>query len=231
MVRRILNEEITKRVPEMMANGIDEESDEKTKTFPSDPNPRDAGTKEEMLTQLTKAVEAVDKTFIVTWDDHDDLTINGGDMLQVWITPLWEDNYKIVYMPRKEDRYFFTGLTWKQVLEFVKNNLDPKKHTAVEKARDKSWRNQEDQTDSPDKGLNQKDKPKHMTPDKLKAKNKEKRYVEDEVKEEKDLPDKPMREPGKTELQRDYKVNNPNTLTKKMSNSRLVAGKRKQTEL
>jgi len=224
MVRRILNEEISKRVPEMDNNGLNVDAKDKDKVFPSDPNSRDVDTKEEMQDQLAKAVKAVDKSFIVAWNDHDDLTINGGDMLYVWITPLWEDNYKIVYMPRNEDRYFFTGLNWKQVLDFVKNNLSQKTHTGVEKARDKSWRNREDQIPATDKGLNQKDKPKTMSTDKpfSKEKNKDKRYVEDQVTNEDDLPDKPMKEVEKFKKQDQHKVTTPVKLRRHKPNTKLT---------
>jgi len=224
MVRRILTEEIQKRVPEMNANGVDPAK--KDKTFSSDSNSRDTKTKEKMCDEMSKIVSDINKEWTVVWDDHDDLNINGGDMLRVWITPLWEDNFKIVFMPRLEDRYFFTGLTWEQVKEFVKDNLDQKNHhTGVEKARDKAWRNKEDQVKGPDKGLPQDDKPKTMSTDKpfTKEKNKEKRYVEDQTKKEEDLPNQPMKEVGDDfKKLRDHKVKDPVRLRKRTPDKKLV---------
>lgn len=196
LVRRILNEEITKRVPEMNGNGVDPEK--KNKTFSSDPNPRDTKSKDEMLDELQKAAKSVNPAYIAVWDDHDDLKIDGRDMGAVWITPLWEDNYKIVYMPRNEDRFFFTGLTWKQVLDFVKNNLDPEKtHTGVEKARDKAWRNQRAEDEGSPKGKPQQDKPKA------------KEASAEDMNEEEDNPDKPMRDVGDFKRQIDHKAKRP----------------------
>ena len=222
MVRRILKEEIEKRVPEMNGNGIDPEN--KTKIFASDPNSRDMVTKEKMVEELTKIVESIDKTWTVVWDDHDDITINGGDKMKVQITQLWEDNFKIIYYPRLEDRFFFIGLTWEQVKEFVKHNIDKPNHTGVEKARDKSWRNAKAQDQKVDKGLPQDNKPKVLSTDKpfTKEKNKEKRYVEDEVKNEKDLPHQPMREVDAPKKQTEHKVKDPVKLRKRLPDKKLV---------
>lgn len=221
LVRQILTEEISKRVPEMNANGIDPEK--KNKTFASDSNPRDSKTKEEMLDQITKAVNGVDKTWSVVWDDHDDISINGGDKLRVWITPLWEDNFKIVFMPRLEDRYFFTGLTWTQVLDFVKGNLSQTHHTAVEKARDKSWRNNEAKPQPADKGIPQQNKSKVLSTDNPfpKEKNKEKNYSEDQVKNKEDLPDQPMKEVGSFKRLSSYKVSSPVTQKKRVAKNKM----------
>jgi hypothetical protein len=196
LVRRILKEEIEKRVPEMDGNGLDQEK--KNKTFSSDPNSRDTKSKDDMLEELLKAVKAVDPAFIAVWDDHDDLKIDGRDLGAVWITPLWEDNFKIVYMPRNEDRFFFTGLNWKQVLDFVKNNLDPKKHTSVEQARDKAWRNQRSEDEGTPKGKPQQDKPKEKGAEKT-----------EDMNEEMDNPNKPMRPVGDFKRQVDHKAKRP----------------------
>lgn len=219
LVRRLLNEEVKKRVPEMTGNGID--SEKKNTTFSTDPNPRDTKSKESLEAELRKAVENVDKAFIVVWNDHDDLTVHAGDLLKLTITPLWEDTYKIVYMPRNEDRLFFTGLTWKQVLDFVKDNLDPKgQHTGVEKARDKAWRNREDQVKASDKGMPQGDKLsiKKVTD----TKNKEKDYNEKAVKREEDFPERPMKEVGDIKRQKDHKVKDPVKLRKRVPDKKLV---------
>jgi hypothetical protein len=218
LVRTILNEEIQKkRVPEMNGNGVNPDKSEKT--FSSDPNSRDSKTKEEMLSQIRKAVDGVDKSFTCVWDDHDDITINGRDKTSLKITPLWEDNYKLVYMPRNEDRLFFSGFTWKQVIDFVKNNLNQDEHTGVEKARDKSWRNSEDQTKS------EKDLPKGQ---KLKvktvgdSKNKEKDYNEKEVKNDADLPDAPLKEVDGFKRTSEYKVQDPVKLRKRNPDTKLI---------
>lgn len=223
MVRRILNEEIQKRVPEMNGNGVDPEK--KNKTFASDPNPRDTMTKDKMVEELAKIVEGIDKTWTVVWDDHDDITINGGDKMKVIISQLWEDNFKIIYYPRLEDRFFFTGLSWDQVKEFVKDNIDKQAHhTGVEKGRDKAWRNSQAEDQKVDKGLPQGDKPKVLSTDKpfTKEKNKDKRYVEDQVKDEKDLPDKPMREVDAPKKQTEHKTKDPVKLRKRTPDKKLV---------
>ena len=228
LVRRILNEEIQKRVPEM---GDPKSSAKDAKTFPSDSNPRDVKTKEELYAEITKIVKGINPAYTVVWDDHDDLTINGRDMLSVTITPLWEDNYRINLIVRNEDRFYFNKLNWKQVLEFVKDNVDKKNHhTGVEKARDKSWRDEKNVQPQPsEKGLPQKDKMPHKpftNEPPSKTSNKEKDFTEEQVKDEKDLPNQPMRDVKDGKLQRDHRPDNPNAQTKKMPHSKLVAKRR-----
>jgi hypothetical protein len=220
LVKRILQEEIQKRVPEMSGNGID--PSKKTKTFSSDANSRDRKSKDEMCDEISKAVKGIDPSATVVWDDHDDLMINGRDILFARITPLWEDNFKIVFYNRNEDRFFFTGLTWKQVVEFVKDNIDKKNHhTEVEKARDKAWRNAEEKVQSPDKGLSQKDKPKKKEVGD--TKNKAKDYNEKQVPKDADLPDKPMKEVGdEFERQNEHKVKDPVKLRKRLPDKKHI---------
>lgn len=225
LIRRILTEEIQKRVPEMGGNGVD--PTKKNKVFSSDPNSRDVKSKEEMCEEISKAVKTIDPSATVVWDDHDDLTINGRDVLHAQITPLWEDNFRIIFYSRNEDRMFFTGLTWKQVVEFVKDNIDAKNHhTGVEKARDKSWRNQKDQVKSSDKGLPQNDKPKQKSVGD--TKNKEKDFSQKQSQSDDDLPEKPMKEVG-DEFKRlvDYKVKDPVKLRKRVPDKKLVIRSKK----
>ena len=220
LVRRILNEEITKRVLEMNNNGVVPETKDREKTFSTDNNSRDEKSKDTMMDQMSKAVKSVDPSYTVVWNDHDDIHISGRDMVDVMINPLWEDNYRIIFLNRNEDRFFFTGLSWKQVLDFVKNNLKPKHiPTGVEQSRDKSWRNNEVQPQPSDSGLNQDDKPKTkpLTNESPKtAKNKEKDYTVDDVKNKKDLPVKPnarflddMSDATEHKRQDDHKVTDP----------------------
>lgn len=206
LVRRILQEEIQKRVPEMDGNGLN--SDLKNKRFASDPNSREKKTKDEMEAELTAAAQKVNKTAYVRWDDHDDITINVNDLFHVRITPLWEDNFKIVWFNRNEDRVVFTGVTWDQVLEFVKDNLDQKNiHTGIEKSRDKAWRNAEEKEDKAGKGLPQDDKPKKKEVGN--SSNKEKNFNQEQVTDKENLPNAPMKEVGKLDKQLDHKVKDP----------------------
>ena len=219
LVRRILTEEITKRVPEMNADGIISKNKDRVKSEPTDPNSRDTESKDTMLDQITKAAKSVDSSFTVVWNDHDDIHISGRDMVDVMINPLWEDNYRIIMMNRNEDRFFFTGLSWKQVIDFVKNNLKAKTETGVENARARAWKDEHAEKQTADSGLpqddKQKTKPTTDNPPKT-EKNKNKDYSVPAVKNEKDLPVKPnakflddMREADKPKRQEDHKVTDP----------------------
>jgi len=234
LIKRVLTEEVEKtsatgiksptRVPEMNANGVD--ADRKNKRFGSDANSKDGGSKNQLLEELIKIVAEIDKESLVQWDDHDDLMINARDLKFIRVSPRWEDSYVIEMMTRNEDRIVVTGQSWEQVKQFVKTNLKnlDKQPTAVDKAYDKSYRNREDQTPSPDKGLPQKDKPKTLpaTSEPVKTtKNKDKNYTET-PKDNDDLPTKPMKEVADFKKQSEHKVSDPVKLRKRKPDTKLI---------
>lgn len=233
LVRRVLKEEIEKRdsiklrVPEMDSKGIDPNKTHKTFKI-SDANSKDNQSKESLLDDLIKVVKQIDDTVNVIWDDHDDLMVNGRDLKFIRISPRWEDYYVIEMMTRNEDRVWVTGLDWEQVKDFVKVNLKSlyNQPTSVDKAYDKSYRNRKDQTSTADKELSQKDKPKILPltdepPNK--TKNKEKDYTEDQVKNDEDLPEKPMKEVGDNFKKLiDYKVKDPVKVRRRKPDTKLT---------
>lgn len=236
MVNRILAEELERtsatgvktlsRLPEMNGNGVDPEK--KPKTFGTDANPKDVHTKEGLLDDLIKSVKGINNAVSIVWDDHDDLMVSARDLKYIRISPRWTDYYVIEMMTRNDDRIWVTGQSWEQVKEFVKTNLKDlnKQPAAVEKAYDKSYRNREDQTPAPDKGLPQKDKPKLKPltnePQKDSGKNKEKDYTENQVKKDDDLPEKPMKEIKDIKKQIDHKVHDPVKLRKRKPDTKLT---------
>jgi len=235
LIRRILKEEVEKtsatgttspkRVPEMTGNGVD--PDKKNKTFASDPNTRDNKNKEQLLADLIKTAGATDESISVVWDDHDDLMVSARDLKYIRISPRWTDYYVIEMMTRNDDRVWATGLNWEQVKEFVKTNLKElnKQPSSVEKAYDKSYRNREDQTPTPDKGLPQKDKPKTLpltTEPPKTSKSKDKNYTEKQVKKDEDFPEKPMKEVGEFKRLSSYKVQDPVKLRKRKPDTKLT---------
>lgn len=227
LVRRILLEEmekssagndekIYKRVPE-----VTHDKDYKEIV----PHKRDDRTKDELLDDLKKLVNGIDSTIVVGWDDHDDISINNArDLFRIRIIPKWENNYCIEAFTRNEDRIYITGQSWDQVKAFVKQNLK-KAETAVEKAAAKVVKNREDQTPTNDKGLPQKDKPEHLplTNEEPKtAKSKDKNYTEKQVKNDDDLPEKPMKEVKDGKKLADYKVQDPVKLRKRKPDTKLT---------
>ena len=226
MIRRVLNEEIAKRdimksrVPEQDGNGLDSTKD-KEKTFRVMENPRDRKTKDQLLSALTKVVNDIDDSYMVVWDDHDDLKIDARDLMSFRITPDWEDHYEVVVFTRNEDRVYITGLDWQQVLDFVKKNLSDVKPTAVDKAYDKSYRNSKDQSEH--KPAIAGNKVKHKTVGDTTKKDKD--YNKPEVTNEADLPSAPMKEVGELDKQSSHKVQQPVKLRKKVDNAKHVVKK------
>jgi hypothetical protein len=224
MIRRILTEEVEKRsstdkniyqrVPEVV-------HDKDYKKIV--PHPKDNRTKDELLDDILKVVKAIDSSFTVVWDDHDDISISGRDLFRIRIIPRWENNYNIEAMIRNEDRIYVTGQTWEQVKSFVKDNLK-NSETAVDKSLGKTVENRKDKIPAPDKGLPQKDKPKilPLTNEPVKTtKNKDKNYTE-EPKDNADLPEKPMKEVGEIKTQLSHKVKDPVKLRKRIPDKKLV---------
>lgn len=208
--RSVTDQEIYQRVPEV--NHAEEYKE-------IIPHKRDSRTKDEILDAILKAVKPIDSSIVVVWDDHDDISVRARDMFQVRIVPRWENSYNIEAMVRNEDRIYVTNQTLEQVIEFLKINLK-NATTATQKAYDKSKQNADlknDKTSAPDKGMPQKDKPKILPltnePPKT-EKNKDKNYTEKQVTNEKDLPEKPMRELTGTKLQVDHKANSAKKLVK-----------------
>lgn len=235
LVNRILNEELERsnaigtksvsRVPEMDANGI--YVNKNIKRPDKDSIVKRLDSKEAMISDLSKEVEDITKSASICWDDHDDLMVSAKDLKYIRISPRWTDYFVIEMFTRNEDRIWVTGQTWEQVKEFVKTNLKnvSEDSVATEKAFDKVTQNRKDQIPSPDKGLPQKDKPKIKPltnePKKNISKNKEKDYVERQVKNEKDLPDQPMSSAEEFKKLVDYKVKDPVRLRKRVPNKTL----------
>lgn len=227
MIRRVLMEEIekrdglTQRLPVMDGIGSDKVKN-KTKTFASSENPRDIKTKDQLLDELSKIVKKIDEQYLVVWDDHDDLKIDARDLINMTITPDWEDHYEIVTMIRNEDRIVVSGLDWNQVIEFVETNLKnaKQKPTGVEKAYDKAYRNR----NSKDEGATSKNRIKSNPVKEKKvgdASNKNKDFNQLQNKEE-DNPDKPMKEVKEFKRQGEIKVHDPVRLRKKIPDKKLV---------
>lgn len=232
MIRRALVEEIEKRnsVDDVEATSSTGENTTYYRRLPEVnhgedlkkimPHERDSRTKDEILDTITKAAKAIDSSIVVVWDDHDDISVSGRDMVRVRISPRWENSYNIEAMVRNEDRIYVTNQTLDQVINFLKINLK-NTDTAVDKAMGKVVKNREDQTPARDKGMPQTDKSKilPLTNEKpSETKNKEKNYTEKQVKTESDLPEKPMKDATKFERQLDRKSRSAMSIRKEKMN-------------
>jgi hypothetical protein len=226
MIKRILKEEVEKRsttnkkiyqrVPEV-ASGEDLK-----KITPHEPT---KSSRNELMDDIKSIVKDINKAYSAYWDDHNDITISARDLFKIRIIPKWENNYCIEAFTKNQDRVYITGQNWEQVKEFIKSNLkDDAAH--VELAYDKAKENLDDRDkEKADSGMPQKDKPKHLPLTNEKpssSNNKHKNYTEDQVKNEKDLPNKPMQEVEKFEKQSEHKVKDPVKLRKQKPNTKLI---------
>jgi hypothetical protein len=210
LVKRILQEEVEKksstdkeiynRVPEVV-HGEDYKK--------IVPHKRTENSKEEILAEIDKIVKEINKDFVVVWDDHDDISINAQGLFHIRVIPKWENNYCIEAYTHNQDRVYITGQSLEQVKAFIKVNLK-NSDTYEDKAYKKSIDNDTSDKDSkPGEGMPQKNKPKTLPTTNhpfTKEKNKDKNYVEDDVKNDDDLPNKPLKEVTSTKKQIDHPI-------------------------
>jgi hypothetical protein len=162
------------------------------------------------------------------------VSVIAEDLFKIRIIPRWEGIFNIEAYTKNEDRLYLSNQTLEQVKSFLKDNLKSQ-DTHTEMAYKKSIDNATiDKTEKADKNLFQKDKPKTLplTNEPLKTtKTKDKDYTDQEVKNDDDLPEKPMRPVGDFKKLSDYKVKDPEKIAKfKNQNSKLVATDKKTSK-
>jgi DNA-binding transcriptional MerR regulator len=124
------------------------------------------------------------------------------------ITPKFENNYDIDLMLKMVDRVRAIGLTWKQVKDFVKVNLtDFENKTVADKAKQKAMDHLKDQSDKraadlPDSSV----KVKKLSNEPQKDGD---TLAKDQVKDEDDLPHKPMKTAKTPKRQAEYGESKP----------------------
>lgn len=212
LIRQVLKEEIEKR----------EESEERVpckKDNEITPHRQEKKTKIELVDELRKIVDGIDKSYVTGWDDHDDISIKAGDLFKVRIIPRWEANYDIESYVRNEDRFYYVNRSWDQVKEFVKKNFSKLKDSYLNKAGEKG-KVPKDATPAADKGMKGGEKVKEKKVSD--SKNKDMDYNEKAVPNKADQPDQPMREVGEFKRQSDFKAKDPVKLRKKLDNDKHV---------
>ena len=232
MVEQVLGEIANIKIKE-----IDDEKDEKEKVQKGYDFARQAlyqkngGTQrldidnEEKEEEMTKIVHEKFKEFQVYWDDHNDLVINGQNMIKIRIVPKFENNFDIDAMFKLVDRVRAIALTWDQVKDFVKVNLETLKgaegnKTIADRERERALANRADQTKGKSAGpewdvIKNRGEKDNGEDAKLKnTKKKDMDYKEDAVTKEEDLPDQPMKTVTKPGEDPDGKNHNIEKTTK-----------------
>lgn len=159
---------------------------------------------EEKEEEIRKIVDDKFKEFEVYYDDHNDLVINGQNMIKVRIVSKFENNFDIDAYFKLVDRVRAVALTWEQVKAFVKVILESLKSaegnkTIADKQRERALANKVDQTKGKAAGpewdivKNRGEKPNGEDAKLKTTKKKDMDYKEDAVTNEEDLPDQPMK--------------------------------------
>lgn len=159
---------------------------------------------DEILKDVTELAQGSYKSANVFWDDHRDLNVCVKDRFHIRINLKFENNYDVNATKNSADRIYAIGLTYKQLKDFIKTNLDKlDEPDYVSGTYKKALDNTKDQTN---KKFNVPIKSK-----KVKEKSVQPKEQQKDVKNQDDLPDKPMADVGEFSKQSDHKVEKPTT--------------------
>lgn len=173
-----------------------------SKGYSEKDNERLKKSNQDMLEELQKIVEGIDKTWKVYWDDHNELVVIAHNLLSVRITPRFENSFDIDAMVHLVDRVRAIAQTWEQVKSFVKTNFSNLKTTSkAEDAKKKALDHYEDRdvikkaAGPMGDAIKNRGEKKNGEDAKLgTTKKDDKDYKEDQVPKEEDQPDQPMKQ-------------------------------------
>ena len=133
------------------------------------------------LQYLTKRINKNIEVFI---DDHKDVKVVLKDVFYVRINPKFRGYFDVEAYKNMTDRIYAIGLSFDQVLNFVKVNFGVKTKSYVQSAYDKSMDNLVDKTKKQVKDLQQSEP--------LKVKDVDKKEIEKSIDKKEDEPNAPM---------------------------------------
>ena len=147
----------------------------------------------EICEELENVVKKINKCYGVSKNDAGDFEMCGCEPHHVFIRPRWNNNFEVLAYKDNTDRTKKIGLSYEDVVEFMKEYLGSEDANYVDKAYNKSAENSVDK----EKKKNQGDGPQETDS-----------KVEDAVEKTEDLPDQPMQDVNlkNVEKQSDHSV-------------------------
>lgn len=186
---RSLDESKRKKIVSLIKESIEEIKLESQKSI------------EEAMNSLDKVVKEYSKDYCIQPSKRGGYEICGCLPHHFHIRPNYMDSYDVIYIKDGADRTRHMNSSLEELKKFVKQKLNDKGNY-VQKAYNKSAEQSKDQVKK-EELPSTKQNPIKSLDDK---KNEQKDYKENQVKEEKDLPDKPMREMDKIKKQSEHPI-------------------------
>jgi len=186
---RLLDESKRKKIVSLIKESIEEIKLESQKSI------------EEAMNSLDKVVKEYSKDYCIQPSKRGGYEICGCLPHHFHIRPNYMDSYDVIYIKDGADRTRHMNSSLEELKKFVKQKLNDKGNY-VQKAYNKSAEQSKDQVKK-EELPSTKQNPIKSLDDK---KNEQKDYKENQVKEEKDLPDKPMREMDKIKKQSEHPI-------------------------
>lgn len=147
----------------------------------------------EIVEELDKEAKKINKSYSVTKNDAGNFELCGCEPNHIFIRPRWNNNFEILTYKDQSDRTKKIGLSYEDVIKFIKETLSSEDDNYVHKAYNKSAKNSVDK----EKKKNQGDKPQETD-----------EPVVDMVEKKEDMPDQPMQDVNlkKVEKQTDHSL-------------------------
>lgn len=173
------------------------------------------------MEELDKVVKEYDKKCGLEKDDKGNYNINGAPPHSFSIRPKSAGIYDVLYYKDNTDRTKKLNLNLEQLKEFVKETLKNKEVNYVKKEYNKVADNSKDKVENTKLPIHHKFAKKEVKD----TKNDEKNYTEQQVKDEKDMPEKPYRtvEKFKKQIENPIKGTKPDYTYPKQKDKKLVA--------
>jgi hypothetical protein len=147
----------------------------------------------EICEDLDKEAKKINKSYNVTKNDAGNFELCGCEPHHIFVRPRWNNNFEVLAYKDNSDRTKKIGISYKDVVKFIKETLTVEKDNYVDSAYNKSAENSVDK----EKKKNQGDKPQETD-----------EKVVDAVEKKEDLPDQPMQDVNlkKVEKQSDHSL-------------------------
>ena len=147
----------------------------------------------EIAEELDKEAKKINKSYSVTKNDAGNFELCGCEPHHIFVRPRWNNNFEVLAYKDQSDRTKKIGLSYEDVIKFIKETLTSEQDNYVDTAYNKSAENSVDK----EKKKNQGDKPQETD-----------EKVVDAVEKKEDLPDQPMQDVNikKVEKQSDHSL-------------------------
>jgi predicted dienelactone hydrolase len=179
-VKKEKKSEVDDTKPEKNSDYLDQETPKYRRDLDNDPNK----TSTKLLASIRPIVNKLGKNIQVVMNDNRDIMVKQPGIFSILIKPKWAGMFDVEAFRNMTDRVYAVGLSYEQVINFIKVNFASENKSYVQKAYDKAKDQTEDSTKKKAKELPKTEPVKYM-----KVADKD---IEDAVTDKNDQPDSQM---------------------------------------